>query len=465
MKRSQIPSVRPVTPWPVSRTSAITYTAQRLYNIRRMVPKIRLDPQCFTSIRSLGLLRLRGCRAGRHKVRYIHLAGGFNRRKQLLRPTSPRCLQTYSSHNPAAYRCSSKHRNIPVVNTTYNRQQLMRPTIQRCLQPLPRYNPAVNSLHSLNPLQSIPRMYLLNAASIAKPHAIESLAIELNSFSIDIAIISESHLKKHHADPPFNITGYNLLRRDRVKRKCGGVCMYVKNNLAAQIITPPKDIRDYEVMWVEIEFNQRKLICAAVYHPPHPIYNSSTFMDNLVTNIEHFLLVTHYSSMIMCGDFNQLSDQELCLQTGLLSVVTEPTRASSALDRMYISCDLNVNLSVKVFKSTVKSDHCAIIVNNDNMPVINTIKEKKVMQYRARSPAQHAAFLSNVQNYSFNSFMTCNEVQECADTLYKILNNLLDLYYPRTSITLTNQDPSFITPEIKNLLRKKNSLMRKGKQS
>ena len=123
---------------------------------------------------------------------------------------------------------------------------------------------------------------------------------------------------------------------------------------------------------------------------------------------------------------------------------------------MYISCDLNFNLAVKVFKSTVKSDHCAIIVSNDNVPVINTIKQKHVIQYRAKSPAKHAAFLLDAQNYSFESCINCNEVQECADALYKILNGLLDFYYPSTSITLTNQDPSFITPEIKSLLRKKN---------
>ena len=146
-----------------------------------------------------------------------------------------------------------------------------------------------------------------------------------------------------------------------------------------------------------------------------------------------------------------------------MSVVIQPTRACAVIDRMYISCDLNFNLSVKIFKSTVKSDHCAIVINNDNVPVINTIKEKKVMQYRSKPPAQHAAFLLNAQNYSFDSCMNCNEIQECADAFYKILNELLDLYYPKTTVTLTNQDPSFVTSEIKSLLREENSLMRYGK--
>src|SRR6202000_1272788 len=65
--------------------------------------------------------------------------------------------------------------------------------------------------------------------------------------------------------------------------------------------------------------------------------------------------------------------------------------------------------------------------------------------------------------YSFDTCTQCNEVQKCADAFYKIVNSLLDSYYPSTFITLTNQDPTFITPEIKSLLRKKNSLMRKGK--
>ena len=40
---------------------------------------------------------------------------------------------------------------------------------------------------------------------------------------------------------------------------------------------------------------------------------------------------------------------------------------------------------------------------------------------------------------------------------------MLDTYYPNKTISLSNCDPPFVTPEIKLLLRKKNDLMKKGK--
>ena len=40
---------------------------------------------------------------------------------------------------------------------------------------------------------------------------------------------------------------------------------------------------------------------------------------------------------------------------------------------------------------------------------------------------------------------------------------MLDTYYPKKTICLSNCDPPFVTPEIKLLLREKNDLMKRGK--
>ena len=69
-----------------------------------------------------------------------------------------------------------------------------------------------------DPAGPLPRLYLLNAASIAKPHAIEQLAAEVIGLNIDVALITETHLKKHHTEGGFIIEGYTCLRRDRVGR-------------------------------------------------------------------------------------------------------------------------------------------------------------------------------------------------------------------------------------------------------
>ena len=45
-----------------------------------------------------------------------------------------------------------------------------------------------------------PALYVLNAASLGKPNAIQQLTAELGGYAIDVAVISETHLKRKHTD-------------------------------------------------------------------------------------------------------------------------------------------------------------------------------------------------------------------------------------------------------------------------
>ena len=45
------------------------------------------------------------------------------------------------------------------------------------------------------------------------------------------------------------------------------------------------------------------------------------------------------------------------------------------------------------------------------------------------------------------------------DTVYGIMLDLLDTFYPEREITVTLSDPPYITPTVKALLRRKNRLM------
>jgi len=59
--------------------------------------------------------------------------------------------------------------------------------------------------------------------------------VDLNAYKVDVAVITETHLKKKHADHHFIVDGYALFRRDRVGRRGGGVAMYVNSRLSAEV--------------------------------------------------------------------------------------------------------------------------------------------------------------------------------------------------------------------------------------
>ena len=71
--------------------------------------------------------------------------------------------------------------------------------------------------------QSVPSLYVLNAAALTKSHAVEQLATDVANYQIDIAVITETHCKAKHTDSVLSIPGYTLQRRDRQRRRGGGV--------------------------------------------------------------------------------------------------------------------------------------------------------------------------------------------------------------------------------------------------
>jgi len=60
--------------------------------------------------------------------------------------------------------------------------------------------------------------------------------------------------------------------------------------------------------------------------------------------------------------------------------------------------------------------------------------------------------------------MNCSDPATAFDNFYSIVLTLLNRFFPLRDVTTTSRDPFFVTPYIKCLLRKKNRLVRAGKQ-
>ena len=102
------------------------------------------------------------------------------------------------------------------------------------------------------------------------------------------------------------------------------------------------------------------------------------------------------------------------------------------------------------------------MVVTDGLSFINQLKKTKKITYTPKSPALHASFLSHFDPSSYQATLDCTDAQLCADQFYLNTLHALNTFYPTRSITVSDHDPPFVTPEIKSLLRKKNHLMNKG---
>jgi Reverse transcriptase (RNA-dependent DNA polymerase) len=305
-----------------------------------------------------------------------------------------------------------------------------------------------------------PSLYVFNAAAITKPHAVEQLTADLGGYNLDIAMITETHLKAKHTSSSVAIDGYALFRRDRAGRRGGGVAMYVGTHLRATEWISVRNNLLFELLWIRITFVSNSAFIGVLYHPPKPIYEPADLLLYIGDCIEQITNTFPGDLIIMAGDMNTLPDQSILMVTGLTSIVDEPTRGLSKLDRLYVSDPCSYD-NVKVVRSAVKSDHCAIIAYCGKA-VVARGKTSTSIAYRKKSPNQNSLFMAHAGEVKFDT-PDIFDVQASFDSFYDKALGLLNEYYPERLVSITSNEPYYMTPDIKAKLRQKNKLMRAGR--
>ena len=120
-------------------------------------------------------------------------------------------------------------------------------------------------------------------------------------------------------------------------------------------------------------------------------------------------------------------------------------------------------VNIKVVKSTIKTEHSAIIARGDDLFIMDRNKTSINQKIRKQSPAANASILHYLQFYDWSAIYCLTDAQTVYNFLSDILIGLLDKYYPLRSVTITSRDLPFMTPYLKLLLREKNALMRSGR--
>ena len=338
------------------------------------------------------------------------------------------------------------------------RRQPRTPALQRVTTTDYTVTASVNArIPAVHGPPAAPSLYVLNAAALSKPRAVDHLAADLKCCGASVAVITETHFKHNHTDGVIGIDGYSVFRRDRIGRKGGGVALYVQTTNHCSVWSPSvASNHSYELLWVRIGMN----FVSALYHPPRPSYSSTELLDyieNCVAEISHDFPL---ADIVLAGDLNQLSDDDVVERTGLTQIVHQPTRGASVLDRIFVS-DPHMYSTVRVISSIVRSDHKAVVAMSDGEVKLHC-KNRQRRTFRPKTPSQNARFLQHLAETGFTSH-TSTETQAAYDSFYAVALNLLNSFYPERTNTVSSRDPSYMTPEIKAKLRRKNRLARSGR--
>ena len=151
--------------------------------------------------------------------------------------------------------------------------------------------------------------------------------------------IIESHFKrsKHPESIMMNIAGYTMFRRDRPKRakhRGGGVAIYLRDNTVARKVLASNCNPAYKLLRVSVQSANYNIIIGALYHPPKPIYQTPALLEHIEACVDQITTDTSDSMIVLAGDMNGLSENELVTRTGLSPIVNQATRGANCLDRI-----------------------------------------------------------------------------------------------------------------------------------
>jgi len=266
-----------------------TLTRVDILSLRLAAPKPSL--QIRLRVKSLGCQRCyRGCRAGRLVGRRKH------EQKMKMQLT---------------------HFEIPIIIGRCSKQGRRHEPRESVLRHIDAQAAAVVTVSQSTSTRNMvpPALYVLNAAAITKPHAIDHLAADMRGYHVDVGIITETHFKKSHASHAFKVDGYSLYRRDRSKRRGGGVAIYVSSHLHSSVWLPDNDQSDFEMLWVRVQSDEHNVIICAIYHPPKPIYQTTDLLRHIDSCLETISRDLPSALVVLAGDFNSLSDSDVVSRT------------------------------------------------------------------------------------------------------------------------------------------------------
>ena len=271
-------------------------------------------------------------------------------------------------------------------------------------------------------------------------------------------------------DPPFR-SDCKILGRAR-----GGVCLFFKDTV------PIKRRQDLEFMdetiVAEINLNRKKIIYLLSYRSPN---QSPLELDAYMKKLASFLLkasAENPSTIILTGDFNARSpllwDQEshhnnagksladFCTINGLVQVIDEATHLPRPGIETCIDLVLTNQPYLIVDKGVIPSpsDVCKHQVVhgklNFNVPCPPPYR-RKIWNFKR---ANIASIQRDIRSTNWDFFFSDKSAEEMVQCFNRRFLNIIERHVPNKVITVDDSDAPFVSPTLKNLIRKSHKIYR-----
>ena len=289
--------------------------------------------------------------------------------------------------------------------------------------------------------------------------------IELNELvkesKPEVIAITETWLTETNCNEEIELKGYQIIRRDRVDKRGGGVMLYIKagyNYKELNVSNPALD-NPLETLWVEIaNFGGKSTIVGACYRPP----TARGFVEALVEEID--LASDQGKPMILMGDMNidlskenkATTDYKTAIENyGFTQIIKYPTRVRngtvSTLDHIWL-CGINCLDSGTIVGF---SDHLCTFANIKGDKIKKQDKAKRwCRDYKRYSGG---IFAKTLKRKGIHSVVTeDSNIEQDVGNFENIFTEALDEVAPyKWQKGKAQQKRPWVTSELKNIFEEK----------
>ena len=318
-----------------------------------------------------------------------------------------------------------------------------------------------NEVYSGNCVEDL-KIFHLNIRSF--PRNVNSLHTYLGTINqkFDVICLSETWLNEgRFIENCFLDYNHFYSKRPANKPFGGGCAIFVNKKFnCSELIHLSCNLEHIECVFVEISYQNKKIINGCCYRPPTS-NNASNFIDDLIFKISQ---IPSYTPILLAGDFNfnllRVHDDtdassflDSMLSVGLINTITTPTRdfnnSASLIDNIFISSSLFYTSGV--FQWDI-SDHFAIFSFIKN--IFSTQNEVEYVSYRLINEGTISELVNAISNIDFSNILNSDDIDFSINTLDSVILDQYNIHCPIICKKLTRKDREkpWITNSLKSLI-------------
>lgn len=287
----------------------------------------------------------------------------------------------------------------------------------------------------------------LNIGSLRKNWDLLLSALD-DKNSIDIIVLTEINIAEHENQlykmEGYDVIFYNRCRRDRDKKRGGGICVYIKDNIVCDNVESSCNPNSgHEMIQFCLTVNDRKIEIFAIYRPPDE--NAIKYVDEMDKILAD---ISNDTEVIIIGDMNI----DLCgMQTPTISRYTN-MMAGSGMENCifgYTRVCMRDNVVVKssidhIHVRSCKERYSAVIqlhISDHYMVALGLVmdKDKNVNgeMYGHREVLDEKYIKNKLNNLRFDDVSCCGELglNSETDIVYNYIRQTIDEIYKQAKIS------------------------------